>query len=378
MFRSIKEPEMLVPPWVFSTWSGLFVCLRMRLLCNTVKFKKTHLMYFLVCVSCFAVFNIIIWTFKSMDYTSAKHYKLSLPTPNKTFVKESKKQLQSCGVYETFGYTDFAFVSITTSEGKEGLSDLALYVKSAAKLAVSIKQWTNMDTVMMVFGITPLPLEHQTTLTLSGWILCYMNSIESPNSSYSNRFLSTKMYSKLNVWSLIEYEAVVMLDADMIVIRDPVPLLTEIYPAMKQFGYAIAAVEDVPKAPTTICNYTVSKYNAGVLVLKPDRLSLLSMKDAMHTLPHKAEYAEQAFLNVYFKNNVYPMQYRYNVNMAAPLCEPDLWNREYDNFTVIHYTVNKPWLYYESSYINWLMGSNAWKSPAYMYLLWEWTPMSLT
>lgn len=317
----------------------------------------------------------MIITMQAMQYNTMIQYKLSVPTLNHSMYHTNRKQLKACAVHETYGYTDFAFVSMITSEGNEGMIGMPLYVKSAAKLGASIKQWTNIDTVMMVFGSTMLSGEHHTILTQAGWIMCYMSSIENPSSGASSRFLSTKMYSKLNVWSLAEYEAVVMVDSDMLCVRDPVPLFTDVYQHMKQFGYQVAAAEDVPKTRTFKCNYEISKFNAGLLVLHPNVTLLMSLKDAIHTLPHQHEQAEQGFLNIYFKDNMYPLQYRYNANMAAPLCDSDLWNAEYEKIVFVHYTVIKPWMYSES-YLLWTWLSLMWSSPEFMYMLWEQAPMS--
>ena len=337
--------------------------------------KRIHFTCAIVCVLCVSVVNIILMSLQAMEHSATRQYQLSLPTPNRTLFHLAKKELKICGLYKTYGYTEFAYVSMISEEGSEAKNSLQLYMKSAAKLGVSIKQWTNLDMVMMVVGSNNLSQEYQNTLSQSGWILCYVKSIENPNSGANNRFLSAKMYSKLNAWSLIEYKAVAMLDIDMIFLRDPVLLFTDIYQLMSQSSYPVAAVEDVPKTPTPMCNYSASKYNAGMLLFEPNATVFSLMKDAIHTLPHPPEYAEQAFLNEYFKDQVYPVKYSYNVNLAGPLCEPDLWNREYENFTLIHYTVIKPWMHYES-YMNWMLESNAWRNPVYFYLLWEWTPIS--
>ena len=323
----------------------------------------------LLCVLFWVALHILIVTMDAVEYNNMKQYQLSVPVPNTSNYNMTLKKLQTCNV-DAYGYTDFAFVSMITSEGVEGLNDLSRYVKSAAKLGTSIKQWTNLDTVIMVVGSSPLSAQHHITLTQAGWIVCYVNSIENPNSGVENRFLHTKMYSKLNVWSLVEYKAVVMVDSDILCLRDPISLFTGVYTHMKQFGYHVAAAVDVPKVPTSRCNYETDKYNAGVLVLMPNMSLFVSMKDSIYTLHHNYEHAEQAFLNSYFKDQVYPLQYRYNANIAAPFCEPELWFSEQEHIVFVHYTILKPWIYSEQ-YVIWIIEKLKWNSPGYMYMLWE-------
>lgn len=336
---------------------------------------KIKWVYVMSCVSFVVVLHILLLNMEAAEHTNLIQYKQSLSPFNHSMYHKTQKQLKSCGGNDTYGYTDFAFVSMITSEGTEGMNDLLRYVRSAAKLGTSIRHWTNLDIVMMVFGSSELPLKHQITLSEAGWIVCYMSTIENPSSGLTNRFLSTKLYSKLNVWSLIEYEAVVMVDSDMLCIRNPVSLFTDVYSNMKQLGYPLAAAEEVPKTATFRCNYVTDKYNAGVLVLMPNMLLLGLLKEAIHMLPHNYEQAEQGLLNMYFKDRVHPLQYRYNANIAAPMCDPVLWDSEQEHIVFVHYTIVKPWIYSEH-YVIWIIQKLRWNSPGYVYMLWEQTPVS--
>ena len=321
--------------------------------------------------------SVIVTTLLSIhisEYENACQYRLSLPTPQKSTYPSAQKRLQACKG-SVYGFTNFAFVSMITSSGRGAMEELPLYVMGAAKLGVSIKRWSNIDTVMMVVGGRVLP--QQNLLVSAGWIICYLDAIENPSSDVSNRFLSAKMYSKLHVWSLVEYEAVVMMDADTLVIRDPTPIFTHVYPSMKTSGALIAADTNTRTAHKNMfgqCFDDQSTFNAGVFVLIPNATLFESLKEGIHILPHIYEWAEQSLLNVYFKDSVYAMPFAYNANLAAILCEPDLWGREYSQLTILHYTVIKPWGYTmnpstlpENRPIWWRAG--------YLYALWDMMPI---
>ena len=300
-------------------------------------------------VCCFVVpsiLSVVMLVEQIKIQMDTRAYQLTLPKAHKTLYVENTKVLGACKGGITYGKTEFAFVSMLSNIEGVAMRDLGNYISSASKLGESIKKWTNLDTVMMIVGSEPLASEHIQSLESVGWIMCYVDEVENPYSHISNRFLSAKMYSKLNVWYLVEYSAVLMMDSDTLVIRDPVPVFTSVYVKMRENHMLIAAdiheriVED---NILRMCAPDPSAFNAGVFLLLPNMTTFQHLKTAMHNIPHIYEWAEQSLLNVYFKNSVYEMSFIYNANVASIVCEPQMWRQMFDKLVIIHYTVVKPW-----------------------------------
>ena len=243
--------------------------------------------------------------------------------------------------------TRFAVVSMLTSDSSR------FYTLSAIKLAKSLRWWfppEKMDLLMMVtdgFGITTnidsdiffsfMELEK------AGWnIICKVPVIEHPNVVNSNRFHDIKVYSKLNAWALTEYDAILYLDSDTLVIRNPESLFTDHLPAMKHDGMMLGAAIDRP------LYWSQGRFNAGVLLLAPtltnQSLTFTEIVESIVSVPHDVNWAEQGLLNVLYKDKFYVLPFIYNGNLVSKLTETGLWSQYGDAISVVHYTVAKGWM----------------------------------
>jgi hypothetical protein len=246
-----------------------------------------------------------------------------------------------------YANTRFAVVSMLTSDNSR------FYTLSAIKLAKSLRWWfppEKMDLVMMVtdgFGIsTHIDSDFYFTvmeLENAGWnLICKMPVIEPASLVNKNRFHDIKVYSKLNVWALTEYDAILFLDSDTLVIRDLEKLFTAHFPAMERDGMVLGAVRDRPESLS-------HGFNAGVLVIIPrlprkNSMDFPKLVQSIVTVPHDEGWAEQGLLNVIFKDNYYELPFVYNANLVSKLGEIELWDRHKEEIAILHYTVSKGWM----------------------------------
>ena len=180
--------------------------------------------------------------------------------------------------------------------------------------------------------------------------------------SYANaRF--AEVWTKLAVWRLTEFERVVFLDADMLVIRNMDELFT-----LELADGTIAACHACRCNPNRIasyppswtpenCFYTycrggdhvtepgiVDNYlNGGFLVLTPDDDVFTAILEQLSAVIDLARYpfAEQDFLNEFYRDRWQPLPYVYNALKTLPHQHPSVWDP--DSVKNIHYIIDKPW-----------------------------------
>ena len=236
--------------------------------------------------------------------------------------------------------TRFGIVALLSSDASN------MYLKSAQKLARSIRMWIDseqMDLVLMTtqgFGFSAQPNAGLTTnqklLREAGWtVFCSVPPIQHPLKRVESRFHDARTYSKLNLWALVQYEALLFLDLDTLVIREPTRIFTEIYPEMESKGFELAATPDRPESFS-------DHFNSGVLLVKP-KTSVEELVSMIAKVEHDQEWADQAFLNAVFRYRFLPLPFIYNANVISKMLEPVLWHQNQDMIAIVHYTVAKGW-----------------------------------
>lgn len=82
-------------------------------------------------------------------------------------------------------------------------------------------------------------------------------------------------------------------------------------------------------------------FNAGVMVIRPSRLTFQHLMGNLTLLPFDRACAEQSYLREYYKADVMLLPYKYNLNLAQDK-HPDVWGRVWRDARVVHYTLEKP------------------------------------
>lgn len=133
-------------------------------------------------------------------------------------------------------------------------------------------------------------------------------------------------FVKLRIWELEEYEKVVFLDADTLVIRN----------IDRLFGYPEFAA--APNLYETLADF--HRLNSGVFVAQPGRRTFDTMLQALDQPGRFWRRTDQTFLESYFPD-WHGLPYIFNTLQYVWFNLPQLWN--WQHIHVIHYQYEKPW-----------------------------------
>ena len=188
--------------------------------------------------------------------------------------------------------------------------------------------------VPMVLMVTPevRPVTRD-QLTEQGWTVQEVEPIPNPNPVTQQmlpRFGAA--YTKLRAWQLVEYDKVVLLDADTIVVQNVDDLF---------------ARPEISAAPDF---FLPDRFSSGVMVLEP---SLAKFDRMVHALSEAQGYdgGDQGFLNLFFADwYAMPVEHRLPVgyNMAHFIYQfmhahPSTWDKLQSEIKIVHYLIQKPW-----------------------------------
>jgi hypothetical protein len=194
--------------------------------------------------------------------------------------------------------------------------------------------------------------DHIQTLERVGFTLKLFDDLPLPMSADGkDGLLMDSRYAevllKLRAWSLTEYSAIAMLDADML-LNDSLKYPFDLLEASDANLAAVAAPSYGPTAP--FYDMLSGHFNAGTLVLKPDLAVYASLVDKSSRREEYGtlELPEQSFLNTQYAGTHLALPARYNV--ANTPDRKDYFKRfvldsDWD-FAVLHFLGGldlKPW-----------------------------------
>ena len=189
--------------------------------------------------------------------------------------------------------------------------------------------------VPLVVMVTPeVPAAARQSLAARGFILRDIEPIKNPRPDCEllyPRFALT--YSKLRAFELTEYDKVVWLDADTVVLRN----IDELFARP-----CLAAASDF---------FMPDRFNSGVMVLDPSAELFGKLMVSLAAAP-TYDGGDQGFLNPYWPNWwAMPVAHRlpaaYNIHhfifqfMAA---HPQFGKQFITETRIVHYTLQKPWM----------------------------------
>ncbi|KAL1922164.1 uncharacterized protein VTP21DRAFT_9703 [Calcarisporiella thermophila] len=212
------------------------------------------------------------------------------------------------------------------------------YLSGVLVLAFSIRKFHPDIPMHLIYKKDkPFSADVVCRLTSVGWQLYPVNEIDIPTGGVKEQFRDN--YLKLHLWNSTEFDALVYLDADTIV-RDNIQELFRLVDKdtyLNKEGFEFASALD---------NYgSISQdFNAGVLVVRPNRRVFQElMRLYKLTDDYDAYWAEQGFLNEYFRFRYIHLPEQYNFNVAFWERQKLAWRRFESEMKVIHYTgVIKP------------------------------------
>ncbi len=154
--------------------------------------------------------------------------------------------------------SSFALVSMLSLEGPEGVWYRHEFILSAQKLAVSFRTFSSdLDMILLLVDSWDfMTTEVKNALQESGWLIHKVSGISPPNKWwYFNRYYNSKTFTKLWLWRLISYKAVLYVDLDMLFVNDPSSIFKAELSSLsikdsrhKNLTYAVGMVQDLGKS----------------------------------------------------------------------------------------------------------------------------------
>lgn len=225
------------------------------------------------------------------------------------------------------------------------------YLLMAKVLAYSLRTFGRLPCqvplVMLVADDVKLDVHRRRELEWFGWQLRSVQHIAAPdkvsNSAFEPRF--KKLFTKLRIFDLDEFESVLYLDCDTMIVSDVRPIF-DFLPTMKFLNLSVAMSYN--KLILDSANDKFKKtplYQAGVILLRPQKNFVKRMVFDADTMNYNVYWSEQGFLSSYFDKNVYILPYIYNVLPSTLITESgrQYWQYVSDRAVIVHYTVTKQW-----------------------------------
>ena len=169
-------------------------------------------------------------------------------------------------------------------------------------------------------------------LTKQGWLIRDVAAIDNPSIDHVLFARFANVFTKLRAWELVEFDRVVLLDADTLVLQN----VDELF---DRPGFAAAPDIFLP-----------DRFNSGVMVLQPSETTFRRMVAAL-AVAETYDGGDQGFLNTFYPDwYAMPVQHRLPVgyNMAHFLYQflrgHSVLKASLERETkIVHYMVQKPW-----------------------------------
>lgn len=247
--------------------------------------------------------------------------------------------------------TSVALVSMLSLDGPEGMWYSANYIAAAKKLAVSFRNFSAVDMVLLVIDDWNL-ISASTILDLQnvGWMIKIVPGLSPPSQGwFVNRYYNSKMFSKLHLWDLTSYKLVFYVDLDMLFVGDPASLLeTQDGTGQRVENNRSCALSMVPDLGKN------DYFNAGVILLVPSLPEFDRLMQGLTTYQNKSELAEQGYLNTYYQGRICTLPRIFNTQVSNDPSDGAINDERYrqngfmlpsgEQIVLIHYIGdNKPW-----------------------------------
>ncbi|OON39800.1 glycosyl transferase [Izhakiella australiensis] len=205
-----------------------------------------------------------------------------------------------------------------------------------------------------------------------------------PDPQLAHRYANARfaeVWSKLGAWNLTEFSRLVFLDADMLVVQN----MDELFD-LALAPDTIAACHACRCNPNRIASYPahwqpencyyswcqdaamtahppakVDNYlNGGLLVLQPDAGVYQQMMGQLAAMTDISAlfFAEQDFLNDFYRQRWQPLHYGYNALKTLSHQHPQMWDMQ--RVKNIHYIIDKPWEKYPQPGDQWFELHRLW------------------
>lgn len=235
------------------------------------------------------------------------------------------------------------------------------YVKGVVGLAKGLRK-VKAAHPLVVAALPDVPSEHRRQLEDQGCIVREIVPVYPPeNQTEFAMAYYVINYSKLRIWEFVEYNKMIYLDGDIQVFENIDHLFdledgyfhavmdcfcekTWSHTRQYKIGYCQQCPEKVTWRPSEMGRPPALYFNAGMFIFQP---SLTTYEELLNTLKitPPTSFAEQDFLNMFFKDVYKPIPNVYNLVLAMLWRHPE--NVQLDQVKVVHYCAagSKPWRY---------------------------------
>ncbi|GMI85055.1 galactinol synthase 2 [Hibiscus trionum] len=234
------------------------------------------------------------------------------------------------------------------------------YVKGVVGLAKGLRK-VKSKYPLVVALLPDVPEDHRKILVEQGCILKEIQPVYPPeNQTQFAMAYYVINYSKLRIWEFVEYSKMIYLDGDIQVFEN----IDHLFDMEDGYFYAVMDCfcektwSHTPQYKIGYCQQCPDKvqwpsqlgpkpplyFNAGMFVYEPN---ISVYQDLLTTLKvtSPTPFAEQDYLNMYFRDIYRPIPPIYNLVMAMLWRHPE--NIELEKAKVVHYCAagSKPWRY---------------------------------
>ncbi|XP_065851712.1 galactinol synthase 2-like [Euphorbia lathyris] len=234
------------------------------------------------------------------------------------------------------------------------------YVKGVVGLAKGLRKVKSK--YPLVVAILPdVPEDHRKILISQGCIVKEIEPVYPPeNQTQFAMAYYVINYSKLRIWELVEYRKMIYLDGDIQVFEN----IDHLFDLQDGFLYAVMdcfceqtwshsnqhkigycqQCPDRVQWPKDMGPKPPLYFNAGMFVFEPNLSTYDDLLSTLKITP-PTPFAEQDFLNMFFKDVYKPIPPIYNLVLALLWRHPE--NIEFNKIKVAHYCAagSKPWRY---------------------------------
>lgn len=235
----------------------------------------------------------------------------------------------------------FAVMSFLSTDGWHAWTSNShrIFLQSACKIGKRMQSLTPViDMVLLVLDNGKLLSKRDQILLKScGWHIQLIDPIEAPYPLWigSGRYDTSKMFSKLQLWTFDQYDLILYLDLDTVIFKSPMGYMNQFYSTMVNQSRYLAMARDASGAST---------FNAGVMMVRPSMGEYVNMLYNLHKIQFDHFYAEQAFLNMHYLGRIVPLPNSLNTMVGPQVKDWDLRNHtdKYKDVVILHY-ITKPW-----------------------------------
>lgn len=218
------------------------------------------------------------------------------------------------------------------------------YVPGTICLIKSLRKFTNLPINVINIDLSD---EDRSMLITHGVTIRDFDRIDSIKAKtqpwHINSNFANNCFMKFNLWKMeIEYDKIIYLDSDMLVVRN----IDHLFKLKEQFAACPAYVQEINSRTRKLVSSGYSKklFNAGFLVLEPNYSTFVELLEKKDTFVNLQDPSDQGLLNIHFENKWCRLPSCYNATRRAFMVAPDEWEAMENDLAVIHYTIQKPWL----------------------------------